>query len=144
VCVVLGTRGAGNYANAARASFAGDGGALPSSGTANLTVTRAMLTITADNHGRAYGFANPTLTLHYTGFANSDTPALLTGRLTVSTTATASSNAGSYPITVARNTLNSPNYNFTLVNGTLTVTPTPLTITAVDKTRVYGAANPTL
>ncbi|MFN8537397.1 MAG: MBG domain-containing protein [Thermomicrobiales bacterium] len=142
--VALGTRAAGNYANAVGASFAGDDGALPSSGTANLTVTRALLTITADNQGRAYGFANPTLTLRYDGFVNGDTPAALTGRPTVSTAATASSNAGTYPITVARNTLNSPNYDFTLVNGTLTVTPTPLTITAVDKTRAYGAANPAL
>jgi hypothetical protein len=142
--VALGARGAGSYASAVGASFAGDGGALPSSGTALLTVARAPLTVVADNQRRDYGFANPALSVSYLGFVNADTSAVLTGRPTLSTTATAASAVGTYPIVVARNTLNSPNYDFAFASGTLTVAPTVLTIAAVDKTRVYGAANPAL
>src|SRR5207248_1906482 len=36
------------------------------------------------------------------------------------------------------------NYSITFVKGTLAVTSAPLTITADDKTKVYGAVNPTL
>ena len=37
-----------------------------------------------------------------------------------------------------------PDYNISYVNGTLTVTPVALTITADTQTKVYGAALPTL
>src|SRR5262249_61253558 len=65
-----------------------------------LTVAPATLTITADNHTRSYGAANPTLTVSYGGFVNGDTAASLTAAPTVMTTATASSGVGTYPITV--------------------------------------------
>ena len=142
--VALGTRAAGGHPNAVAASFAGDGGALASGGTADLTVARATLTITAENQARAYGFANPPLTLSYEGFVNGEGANVLRGRATASTTATATSNVGDYPIAAAQNTLNSPNYDFAFVPGTLTVSPTPLTIAAVDKVRGYSAANPAL
>src|SRR5206468_3214996 len=35
------------------------------------------------------------------------------------------------------------NYDVSLVDGTLTVSPAPLTVKADDKSKVYGAANPT-
>lgn len=142
--VALGTRAAGTYANLIGAGFAGDGGALPSTGTATLTVTRATLTIAAESQSRAYGFANPALTVRYTGFVNDESETALRGRPAVGTTATPTSTVGNYPITVAQNTLRSDNYAFTFSNNTLTITPTPLTIAAADKSRAYGAANPTL
>ena len=37
-----------------------------------------------------------------------------------------------------------PDYTISYVGGTLTVTPAPLTITANNQTKVYGAALPTL
>ena len=36
------------------------------------------------------------------------------------------------------------NYSVTLNNGSLGITQAPLSITAADKGKVYGAANPTL
>ena len=39
-------------------------------------------------------------------------------------------NAGAYAITIAAGTLSATNYNFSLVNGTLTVTQAVLTVTA--------------
>jgi hypothetical protein len=37
-----------------------------------LTVTKATLTVTADDATRAYGAANPAFTVSYAGFVNSD------------------------------------------------------------------------
>src|SRR5262249_21670382 len=107
-----------------------------------LTVTKAALTVTANDQTRAYGAANPTLTASYAGFVNGDTEASLATAPGVSTTATAASAVGTYAITAAGGA--SPNYTFTYVNGTLTVTAATLTITANDKSKVYGTANPAL
>ena len=101
-----------------------------------LTVTKAALTVTASDATRAYGAANPTLTVTYSGFVNGDTAASLTTPAAASTTATAASSAGSYPITASGAA--SASYTFTYVNGSLTVTAATLTITANDKTKVYG------
>lgn len=85
-----------------------------------LTVTRAPLTITANNVTRRVGTPNPTFTARYDGFVNDDTPADLDGTLSFSTTATSASPTGTYPITPGG--LTSSNYAITFVDGTLTVT----------------------
>src|SRR5262249_40620378 len=107
-----------------------------------LTVTPASLIITADNQAKVYGAPLPTLTASYSGFVNGDTPSSLTPLPTLSTTATASSHVGTYPITASGAV--DPNYTISYVTGTLTVTPAPLTITADNQTKVYGAPLPTL
>src|SRR5207247_10470840 len=107
-----------------------------------LTVTKASLTGTADDKTNTYGAANPALTVSYAGFVNGDTSASLSGTLSVATTATAASAAGSYPITASGQT--SGNYTIAYVAGTLTVTKASLTVTAEDKTKTYGAGNPAL
>ena len=43
-----------------------------------LTVTPAVLTVTAANVSRAYGAADPAFSSSYAGFVNGDTPASLT------------------------------------------------------------------
>ncbi len=107
-----------------------------------LTVAPAPLTVIADNQTMVYGAALPTLILHITGFVNGDTAASLTTPPAATTTATASSNAGSYPINVSG--ASGPNYTITFQAGTLTITPVPLTVTADDQTKAYGAPLPTL
>ena len=111
-----------------------------------LTITKAVLTVTADDKSREYGEPNPTFTANYSGFKNGETLATsgVTGIPSLSTTAAAASAVGAYPITAAQGTLASDNYSFSFVNGTLTITKAPLTITAADKTKVYGDPNPTL
>lgn len=104
-----------------------------------LGITPAPLTITASNGTRAYGAANPTFTASMAGFVNGDTANIVSG-LALTTPAIASSNVGTYPITPAGAT--APNYTIAYVPGTLGVTPAPLTITANNATRTYGAANP--
>jgi hypothetical protein len=83
------------------------------------TITPDDLTITADNLTKAAGAPNPALTLSYSGFVAGETPSSLTTRPTVSTIASTTSPAGTYPITVSGAV--DPNYTFTYVPGTLTV-----------------------
>ena len=107
-----------------------------------INVTPAPLTVTADNASKIYGAALPTLTASYTGFVNGDTSASLTTQPTLGTTATAASPVGTYAITASGAV--DGDYSITYANGTLTVTPAPLTITANNPTKVYGQANPAL
>lgn len=106
-----------------------------------LTVTPAVITATANNFSRVYATANPMFTVSYSGFVNGQTASVITTQSTASTTALTSSPAGGYPITVTGGV--APNYTFTYVAGTLTVTKAVLTITANNTSRSYGAANPT-
>jgi sugar lactone lactonase YvrE len=110
--------------------------------TQTLTVSPAPLTITADNKTKAYGTANPVLTYTYSGFVNGETSAVLTSQPTITTTATASSGAGNYPITTTGAA--AANYAITNVPGVLTITQVPLTITADDQVKPYGQPNPVL
>src|SRR5204863_529139 len=111
-------------------------------GGGTLTVTKASLTVTADDKTKTYGAGNPALTVSYAGFVNGDTAASLGGTLSVTTTATAASAVGGYPITAGGQT--SGNYTIAYVAGTLTVTKASLTVTADNKTKTYGDANPPL
>ena len=90
--------------------------------TQTVNVTPAVLTVTANSLSRAPGTANPALTYTITGFVNSDTISVVSGTPVLTTTATTSSPAGPYPITVTQGTLSATNYTFTLINGILTVT----------------------
>ena len=91
-----------------------------------LTVKPAPLTITADNKTKAYGEALPQLTYTITGFVNDETEDVVTTKPTITTTATAESATGQYPITVADAV--AANYEISYVSGTLTVTGKNLTL----------------
>ena len=108
-----------------------------------LTITKAPLSVTADAKTKAYGAANPALTATITGYVNGETSAVVSGTPALSTVANPTSSVGGYAITAAIGTLTSANYSFGLVDGSLTVTKAPLTVTADDKTRTSGAADPT-
>jgi subtilisin-like proprotein convertase family protein len=107
-----------------------------------LTINPAGLTITANNQSRTYGSANPTLTASYSGFVNGDDAGDLDTQVSLSTTATVGSPVGSYPITASGAA--DANYAITFGNGTLTVNPAALQITANNQAKTYGSANPTL
>jgi len=108
------------------ASQAGDGNYFPASSvTLTLTVSKALLTIAADNQKRVQGVANPTFTLSYSGFKNGDDASVLDVLPTVSCTATINSPIGFYDIVLSGGSDN--NYNYSLVNGKLEITnPTGL------------------
>ena len=107
-----------------------------------LFVTPALLTVTANSTNRIYGAANPAFTATYGGFENGDTAAVLSGTPSLTTSATAGSQAGNYGIIATNGTLSAANYSFNFVNGQLSVTPVTLTVTANSTNRIYGAANP--
>ncbi len=107
-----------------------------------LTISKAALTVTADNQSSTYGTALPTLTASYSGFVNGDNAASLTTAATTSTTATSASPAGSYPITASGAV--DPNYTITYAAGTLTIGKAALTITADNQSSTYGSALPAL
>ena len=99
-------------------------------------MTPAPLTVTASNATRPYGTANPAFSGTITGAVGSDSFSE-----SFTTTATATSNVGSYPIVPAATGAQLANYTVTIVNGTLTVTgaPTTTTLTAPGSTN-YGAS----
>src|SRR5204863_11732 len=107
-----------------------------------LAVTHATLTVTADPKSKVYGAGNPSLTYTITGFVNGDPGTVVSGVAGCNTTATPLSGVGGYPITCTQGSLSATNYTFSFVGGTLTVGPATLTVTANDKNREYGDANP--
>lgn len=90
--------------------------------TQSFTSAPAVLTVTAANATRSVGAANPTFTDSISGFVDGDTPSVVSGAPSLTTTAAASSPDGTYPIDASYGTLSAANYTFTFVNGTLTVT----------------------
>jgi hypothetical protein len=150
---VPGTQGAGTYSGATDGILAS---AAQGTGLSNydityvpgtLTINKATLTVTADDKTRVYGDNNPSLTYVIAGYVNSQdaTSAGITGTPTISTTATASSNVTTYAITSAANDLAAANYQFSYVDGTLTVNRRPIIITAdAGQNKVYGNANSVL
>jgi autotransporter-associated beta strand protein len=135
------TFNAGTYSNI-QAVYPGTIHFLPSSSALHThTVLPKAITVTADDKTRLYGDPNPPFTYQVVGLTNNDTIAtVFTG--TPATVATITSPVGSYPITKGTLTANS-NYTMTFVNGTLTITPAPLTIDIDDATRQVLSPNPT-
>lgn len=113
-----------------------------STNTVLINVQRKPLTITADNKSKTYGATVPDLSVTYTGFVPGQTNTVLTTQPTLGTAVTAATPVGNYPITVSGGA--SANYLITHVDGMLTVTPAALTITADNKSKLYGAALPAL
>ena len=101
-----------------------------------LVVNPAPLTAAASNASMVYGGTVPALTIGYSGFINGDTITALTTLPTISTAGTSLSAPGTYPITVSGGVAS--NYTFVYANGTLTITPAPLTITANNMNKSYG------
>ncbi|MDI5951098.1 MBG domain-containing protein [Flavobacterium yafengii] len=108
---------------------------------ATLTITPKAIDVlvAAVDQTKVYGDANPELTATVTGAVNGDVI-----NYTLATTATQFSNVGQYPIVVTLGT--NPNYTVAFNNATLTITPKAIDVlvAAVDQTKVYGDANPTL
>jgi len=87
---------------------------------ATADITPVNLTITAGSQSRVAGASNPDFTLTYNGFVAGEGEASLTTKPSASTTATASSPAGDYAITVSGAV--DSNYTIAYVPGVLTVT----------------------
>src|SRR6185295_9710475 len=109
-----------------------------------LTITQAALTVTASNQVKTYG---QTATFAGTEFSTAGlidgdtvTNVTLTSRGVAATASVAESPYAIVPSAAIGTGLD--NYTISYINGMLTVTPAPLTVTANNEMKVYGAANP--
>ena len=105
----------------------------------NFTITIGTITITVDeNQSKIYGGPDPVLT--YTV-----TPAsVVTGSLTGTLSRSPGEDAGSSYL-ISQGTLASENYTLNFVPANFTITPAPITITAMaSQSKVYGEADPIL
>jgi hypothetical protein len=103
-----------------------------------LIISQAPLTITVVDITRPYGTDNPDFSVQYTGFVNGDTN--IQSPPSFTTAAVASSPLGQYTVTASGAVAS--NYLISYLPGTLTVGKATLTITAEDKIRQYGQADP--
>jgi filamentous hemagglutinin family protein len=102
-----------------------------------LTVTPAPLAVAANPQTREYGLPDPPLTYVATGFVVGDTSAsALTGALA----RVPGENVGVYAIN--QGTLAARNYTIAYTGNGFSITPAPLSVTADDATRAFGAPNP--
>jgi hypothetical protein len=106
--------------------------------TGTLTITKTALSVTLDDKSKTYGSLDPAFTVTYSGFVNGETPVVLGGTLSFSRTT--GEGVGSYQVTPSG--LTSANYAISFNTGTLTITKAPLSVTADDKTKTYGTADP--
>ena len=110
------------------------GAYLPATKTVSIDVLRRHLTITANNSNKVFGAPLPDFSATYTGFVAGDAAASLDTPVTYSTTATASSPVGTYPITPGE--ASDANYTIAFEPGTLTIAKASTT------SRVSSSANP--
>jgi large repetitive protein len=122
------------------AVYSGDAGYATSTGTLSgaQSVDQAHLTVTASNASISYGAAPPTITAEFAGFKNGDTFHSLSTQPTCSTTATDSSTVAGSPYASSCSGAADPNYSFTYVNGTVSVTVASTSFTS----EINGSSTP--
>ena len=105
----------------------------------NFTITKKSITITATaGQSKVYGAVDPS-TYVYTVSPS------ITGLASLTGTLTRVSGEAVGPYAIEQNdltTANNPNYTINYVGNNFTITKKSLTITADNKTKFYGAANP--
>jgi hypothetical protein len=104
--------------------------------TGKLTITKAPLTITANDAVRDKGAANPAFTLSYSGFKNNESASVLDVLPAISCVADVNSPVGFYDIVLSGGYDN--NYDYQLINGRLEVTASnAIEEVSVSKVSVY-------
>ena len=116
-----------------------DDGNLSDFITVNVTI-RPMLTVSSNSQTITYGDAEPSFTPAYSGFVGGDNSAVLDTQPTCGV-ARPHTDAGVYTIICSGGV--DDTYDFTYVDGTLTVAKALLTVTADDPSIVYGGTEPT-
>ncbi len=101
-----------------------------------LTITKAQATITINDATKVYGEDDPDFSATVTGLQGNDQ-----SNFFYTFSRQSGEDAGTYAITATPG--DNPNYNVTVVPGTLTITKATATVTADNATKVYGAADPT-
>jgi hypothetical protein len=109
---------------------------------ADLTITKKDLIVTAVSLTKIYGEANPELSYTYDGWAGDEDEIVLESIPIISTNADETSPVGIYDIVLADGS--AQNYRVIFENAVLEILPKELIVTADDKTKIYGEANPEL
>ncbi|MBE7941579.1 hypothetical protein IM725_13450, partial [Ramlibacter aquaticus] len=106
-------------------------------GDGQITITPAPLRVTANDDSKTYNASlqGSDKGASYSGFVGGDDASQLAGTLSVSGTG---KDAGTYPLTPGG--LSARNYDLQFANGTLTITPAPLKVTANDESKTYNAS----
>jgi len=104
----------------------------------SFTVSKAELTVTANNASKVVGATNPVFTASYFGFVSPDTTSAIHGSPSLTTAATSASSAGLYTIVATNGTLNATNYGFSFVNGMLTITNLSRIVSFAALTNLLG------
>ena len=104
----------------------------------DFSITEKAITVTADAKSKVYGETDPALTYQITAGALVGSDAL-TGSLSRD----AGEDVGSYPITIGSLSAGT-NYDFTFESSNFTINKKTITVTAADKSKTYGEANPEL
>jgi len=109
----------------------------PVTETIAITIQQRAIEVTADDLSKIYGEDDPAFTYHITNgsLVNGDD---FTGALTRDT----GENVGTYAITQGDLALND-NYTLSVVPGELEITPRAITVTANNRTKIYGQDDPT-
>ena len=102
----------------------------------HVKINRKAVTVKADNKSKTYGSSDPTLTATVTGLLGSDT-------VSYSLSRASGSNVGTYTITPSGNATQG-NYSVTYQTGTFTINRKAVTVKADNKSKTYGASDPTL
>lgn len=120
----------------------------PTGLTANITARPITVVQAAAN--ATYGDAAPTFAASVSGLLGSDTATVSSWTRTFDGSSTVPTAVGSYTVTPSAATLEftvglAGNYNVTgYSDATYTIARRPVTVTAADKTKVYGDADPAL
>jgi len=105
-----------------------------------LSISPATLTVAAQPGTKTYGTADPALTFAVNGLQFNETAATaLSGALTRAAGETVT--GGPYAITQGTLVANA-NYTISFAGNTLAITKAALSVTASDKTKTYGGADP--
>lgn len=105
-----------------------------------LTIEKAPLTVIAENKERLYFEANPEFTYRCEGFKNDDTKSVITTQPNFECSATQTSGAGEYEITLSG--AEAKNYELSYQGAKLTVGKRTIDVKVGDCTRVYNEENP--
>ncbi|MEA4911238.1 MAG: MBG domain-containing protein, partial [Oscillospiraceae bacterium] len=96
------------------------------------------VTVTAEDKTKTYGDADPTLTATVTGLVNNESKTLISYALNRKS----GENVGDYTI-IPSGDATQGNYTVTYATGTLTINAKAVVVKADDKTKIYGADDPT-
>jgi hypothetical protein len=108
---------------------------------ANFTINPYTLSVAADDKSKTYGDSDPSLTYTYGTLQNGDGAGVFSGALSRA----AGETVAGGPYAIGQGTLSAgSNYSISYTGANLTINPHTLSVAADAKSKIVGAADPTL